>query len=950
MRRTLTIIVKCAMAALLPAPVLAQGSGETIVVTSIEKTGESTLRQALRDAQNGDTITFDPSVFPPDAPATITLTRELPQVLQGNLTIDASDAGVILDGGGITTPEAVGLSVSSNSNIIRGIQFVDFSLAGIRLNGGAQNNTIGGDRHVGAGPSGQGNMVTGSGTFGIALWSEGTSFNTIRGNVIGTDPGGTTRLADFSGGIFSDGAGDNLVVDNLIGGYVDNGVRLGGVRGGHNTVRGNHIGTDASGAIQLTYGSSIGISIDNSGNNVVGPSNVIAHNGHSGIIVEGVRSMGNRITQNSIYSNGALGIELARGGNARSAAPALLDFNMHAGTVSGVACAHCTVELFSDNADQGEVYEGTTTANNVGFFTLTGGASFTQSHLTATATDANGNTSQFSVFTPDVASRNAILQEGNDLQRSLLRPKRSEDLENNRIGIHWDLVGPGNSALEWNERMVYDLGIKHASLLFNSKEWHTARWDWPELTISQAQDDHVSDLVAHGLTLNLNLVFWDTANHPDGWEEPEGYSRFQSEAEDQQRYEEEIRRYTEYVQSMVRQFKDRIQYYELWNEPDNGGFRVQHIRAQDYIELVKRVAPAIREEYPEAKIVIGSVVFQESQDYMFRLVNSREIMPLVDVLSWHPFYGTTPADDHARDYWYDYPGIVQGIRDTARANGFTGELQAEELSWWSATNPPQDMPWGLVSPRQSIKYQLRGTMLHLGMDMKAIISTPGYENRITFTTMHNLCTVMAGTTTGDFPMHIQSEAADLRRYGFALPGDDRMIALWTDGVAVDDDPGVAATLILPGLSDRTAMGIDVLNGFEQELITEVDNGSLVIRDLMVKDYPIIVTITSDAATAIETATGAVPVTSALQQNYPNPFNPQTTIHYTLERAAPTSLEIYDVLGQSVRTLVDGTQPQGRHTVQWDGKDRRGREVASGVYFYRLVTVGHVKARRMVLIR
>ena len=77
MTRAFIIIVNSAMAALLTATVLAQGSGETFVVTSVEKTGENTLRQALRDAQNGDTIAFDPSVFPPDAPATIALTRGL---------------------------------------------------------------------------------------------------------------------------------------------------------------------------------------------------------------------------------------------------------------------------------------------------------------------------------------------------------------------------------------------------------------------------------------------------------------------------------------------------------------------------------------------------------------------------------------------------------------------------------------------------------------------------------------------------------------------------------------------------------------------------------------------------------------------------------------------------------------------------------------------------------
>jgi len=63
--------------------------------------------------------------------------------------------------------------------------------------------------------------------------------------------------------------------------------------------------------------------------------------------------------------------------------------------------------------------------------------------------------------------------------------------------------------------------------------------------------------------------------------------------------------------------------------------------------------------------------------------------------------------------------------------------------------------------------------------------------------------------------------------------------LWTNGELVEDDPGVNATLTFPNLSAQKVIGIDVLNGFEQELIIEMVNGDLVIRDLLVKDYPII---------------------------------------------------------------------------------------------------------------
>lgn len=72
------------------------------------------------------------------------------------------------------------------------------------------------------------------------------------------------------------------------------------------------------------------------------------------------------------------------------------------------------------------------------------------------------------------------------------------------------------------------------------------------------------------------------------------------------------------------------------------------------------------------------------------------------------------------------------------------------------------------------------------------------------------------------------------------PRTGSALALWTDGVAVDDDPGVSTTLTFPGRSASGVTGIEVIDGFEQELIAETGNGDVVIRDLLVKDYPLFI--------------------------------------------------------------------------------------------------------------
>jgi len=99
----------------------------------------------------------------------------------------------------------------------------------------------------------------------------------------------------------------------------------------------------------------------------------------------------------------------------------------------------------------------------------------------------------------------------------------------------------------------------------------------------------------------------------------------------------------------------------------------------------------------------------------------------------------------------------------------------------------------------------------------------------------------------------------------------------------------------------------------------------------------------------------VPVAHArLYQNHPNPFNPSTTIPFTVpgQEGARSSvtLAIYDLRGSRIKTLVEGPLPTGRHSVQWDGRNQRGEQVSSGMYFVQLRVAGIRATRKMVLLR
>jgi hypothetical protein len=90
--------------------------------------------------------------------------------------------------------------------------------------------------------------------------------------------------------------------------------------------------------------------------------------------------------------------------------------------------------------------------------------------------------------------------------------------------------------------------------------------------------------------------------------------------------------------------------------------------------------------------------------------------------------------------------------------------------------------------------------------------------------------------------------------------------------------------------------------------------------------------------------------NSLRQNMPNPFNPETAIRYTVARAGPVALRIYNVSGALVRTLVDRVQVAGDHVERWNGTDDHGRPLPSGAYFYRIESEGFLESKKLILLR
>ena len=439
-------------------------------------------------------------------------------------------------------------------------------------------------------------------------------------------------------------------------------------------------------------------------------------------------------------------------------------------------------------------------------------------------------TDETMIFTSDAL----ILQENNSLPKTRLVSKDSGELDDNRIASHWHGLWHYDPLSHLLNETLY-LGVKRYRIAINDGDQDKVDWTKSEFAVDPSHDEFISNLANNGIQITYFLSFWDKATWPGGV----GAScpRFKTE--------EEIERYLEFVRFIVGHFKDRVQIYEIYNEPDNTACP-QWIEVGDYINLVRRAVPVIQEEYPDAKIQVGGMAGlsnPDSQDYQFSILES-DIMPLVDIVSWHPFYGNSPETDAG--YYFAYPSIVQKIKDTAANHGFTGEYAAEEMNWRPSSDPDPDHP-SPYSELDCAKYQIRGILMHLGMDviagnLRIPSDPPPWPNHYVETTfaVRNLSTLMVGWKPENLSITIDSEESNIKHYGFTRTNGDKLLAIWVDDAVVDDYPGLNATLTIENISAQNAFGIDVLNGFQQKLISEVEDGNLIIPNLLIKDYPIMI--------------------------------------------------------------------------------------------------------------
>ena len=195
--------------------------------------------------------------------------------------------------------------------------------------------------------------------------------------------------------------------------------------------------------------------------------------------------------------------------------------------------------------------------------------------------------------------------------------------------------------------------------------------------------------------------------------------------------------------------------------------------------------------------------------------------------------------------------------------------------------------------------------------------------------------------------NLSNTASDLGLYnsnstGFTSPSDMEDFVQWGSGGLTRENVAVAKGIWTAGEFVATAASGSSI---------EYDGEGNAASDWAEATTPTLGAENSNV-TSVEDPSG-IPETFSLEQNFPNPFNPSTVINYTLPQSANlinTRLEIFNQLGQKVRTLVDTRQASGTHAVQWNGTNDSGKLLPSGLYVYRLQAAEFVDMKKMLFMK
>ncbi|MDZ7377169.1 MAG: T9SS type A sorting domain-containing protein, partial [candidate division KSB1 bacterium] len=398
--------------------------------------------------------------------------------------------------------------------------------------------------------------------------------------------------------------------------------------------------------------------------------------------------------------------------------------------------------------------------------------------------------------------------------------------------------------------------------------------------------------------------------------------------------------YDEFAESMVaaiRMFRDRagIDLYAIGpqNEPAfNEPYPSAVLSPVEYAKLIAIIGPRLRQERLATKIYMPEQVFAQQHYSMAQYINILRLNSIADqhtaIIATHGY-----AADGVGEQNPTYQGWTD-LWNSSQSGSYPKELWMSETfpeyrNWQSAFSLAGAIHGALVYGNVSLwtLWSIEGTLMDKGQPTASFYTSKNY-------------------------------------YKFIRPGAQRISVAENHNdllpCAFIDSKNKLLTSVVINKSAQpikvTVLGDSIPTSFEMYVTAEHINfkysGSVATGQMIILPPKSVVTLVGSMAgdlTGIADET-EMPQDYQLYQNYPNPFNPTTAIEFSMARPGEIRLDVYNILGQKVRTLIHGVYPAGRHRIIWDGKNDYDQLVASGVYFYRFRTDKFVRTRKCILLR
>jgi len=439
-------------------------------------------------------------------------------------------------------------------------------------------------------------------------------------------------------------------------------------------------------------------------------------------------------------------------------------------------------------------------------------------------------------------------------------------------GTHYGL-GDERESHEDLWPLHWDLGLKWVRVGYHDDpiNWHWVEREKGKYYIDPLADRAITECIENGVNVVMSLGFGNWLYTKEGsrpwadfyWEQyydlpPPPIDKVSRKA------------FLKFVKFLVSHFADRVKCWELWNEwniPPYWGGRHMESDVEEYIKLAKALIPVVKDACPDAKLVLGSTggwygSGGKVRDWVVRTLE--ELGTAVDIIGFHPLYHVDPDSDTFRRY----ADTFRELKGVARRCGFEGDFWVTEYTWSAPYPSVARYAWCTPSPAGwcteiiKAKCMAVATVTHTALEIGSFWNETWQSHmarwdvgllRNTFSAdphnprqpqpayyvMRTLATALDSLRPAEIPVKVRGTRREYQVYSLARDGE-KVLAIWLTGRPGDGDPAEKADITFVEDDFSRAVGVDVINGTEQELRVSRRDGRPVLKGLLLKDWPVLV--------------------------------------------------------------------------------------------------------------